>query len=211
MKIVDISLTLSQDMIMYPGCSLPKFFTIDTPDDEQSFLTTKIEIETHTGTHIDAPKHLLGKGLSVDKIPLDNLYGTAIIYEAKEERPMGLSAFKKEITDSLKDKIVIFKTGEGKYLAEGTFRRNFLVPSKELSMYLIDQGIKCVGIDTLSIDACDPFEVVNHPLYLENDIPVIEGLYLEDVLAGQYTFICLPLKLKNLDGSPARAIIIQND
>ena len=105
-------------------------------------------------------------------------------------------------------KIILLKTGESSYLTQGVFRSAFLTPQAGEIKRLIEAKIKSLGIDTLSIDGYNDLEAINHHLLLEAGIPIIEGLNLENVSPGEYFCICLPLKLQNLDGSPARCSLI---
>ncbi|MHA1214783.1 MAG: cyclase family protein [Candidatus Hodarchaeales archaeon] len=207
MKLYDISLTISTEIIVYPEDPKPKFTKYEEPDEENSFHTTLIEFLSHTGTHVDAPSHLLPKGTTIDEMPLKNLVGEALVIDTSRPELMTTKNVRKN--SPLKEKIVLLKTGEGGNLKKGIFNEHYLAPGRELAEWLVKQEIKAIGIDTLSIDRFDITEVESHPIFLEAQIPIIEGLYLEEVTTGTYFCVCLPLKLKGLDGSPARVILIE--
>ncbi len=208
MRIMDISMTIRSDMVSYPEDPQPKFSPWDVPNEENSFRSTWIELLSHTGTHVDAPIHLFPNGIGIDQLQLNCLIGDAIVVDVTNKEKMSVNYFKTH-KDTLKDKIVLLKTGEGNYLEKGVFRKNYLAPDRTLANFLVDQGIKAIGIDALSIDRSDIFEIEAHPVFLEANIPIIEGLYLEEVNPGSYFCICLPLKIKELDGAPARAVLIE--
>ncbi|MHA1331052.1 MAG: cyclase family protein, partial [Candidatus Hodarchaeales archaeon] len=88
MKLYDISLTISTEIIVYPEDPKPKFTKYEEPDEENSFHTTLIEFLSHTGTHVDAPSHLLPKGTTIDEMPLKNLVGEALVIDTSRPELM---------------------------------------------------------------------------------------------------------------------------
>ena len=205
MQIFDISLTIHPTMVTYPGDPKPVFTLHNTSNVSNNFQSTKLVILSHIGTHVDAMTHLYRSSMPINIITLESLTGNAIVVDVAGTEKMNIDYFRK--IEGLKNSIVILKTNEGSNLEKGIFNEKYLVPDKEISKYLVSQQIKAIGIDSLSIDSLDM--VKNHPLFLQENIPIIEGLYLEKVTSGWYFCVCLPLKLKNVDGAPARAILIK--
>ena len=203
MRIYDISMTIHPQMAMFKDDPFPKFTIWDKPSDQNNFTTTKLELLSHTGAHVDAPSHLLPEAKSINEVSLENLVGEALVIEVLPNGDFSSHS-------DPHGKIVLLKTGESAYLSKGVFRKNFLAPNVMEIKKLIDASIKAIGIDTLSIDSFET-EVIIHPLLLEANIPIIEGLDLDAVPSGEYFCVCLPLKLQGLDGAPARAIIISWD
>ena len=201
MQIFDISMTIHPQMAMFEDDPPPKFSIWEQPSEQNSFTTSKLELFSHTGTHVDAPSHLFPNTESIIEIPLDHLVGEALVVEVLSDGALSSHS-------DPQGKIILLKTGESTYLRKGVFRSNFLAPNAKEIENLIDANIKAIGIDTLSIDNFET-EVINHPLLLEASIPIIEGLDLNEVPPGEYFCVCLPLKLQGLDGAPARAIILR--
>ena len=203
MRIYDISMTIHPQMAMFKDDPSPKFTIWEQPSNQNNFTTTKLELLSHTGTHVDAPSHLLPEAKSINEVSLENLVGEALVIEVLQNGDFSSHS-------EQHGKIVLLKTGESAYLSKGVFRKNFLAPNVMEIKKLIDASIKAIGIDALSIDSFET-EVIIHSLLLEANIPIIEGLDLDAVPLGEYFCVCLPLKLQGLDGAPARAIIISWD
>lgn len=192
--ILDITLQISDDMKVFPGDVQPKFsLRYDYADD--GCRVSDMILGSHTGTHIDAPKHFFKKGNTVDRIPLNQLLGSARIFEFKSK------VLQKEDLpkDIKKNEIILIKNLKGK--------DSFL--SINAAEYLVSKKIKAIGCQGLSIESSESNGTV-HKKLLSHDIPIIEGLDLDKVKPGRYFFICLPLKLKNFDGAPCRAILLKN-
>ncbi|MHA1166980.1 MAG: cyclase family protein [Candidatus Hodarchaeales archaeon] len=209
MKIRDISLALYPGMAVYKGDISPEFERIVAVAGKQRFTTTMVKLLTHTGTHIDAPSHLDVNGVNIDEVDLKRLVGQAVVVDVTDKDISDVNTFNQEEI-ILDGKILLVKTGESKYLKEGIVRNDYRAFNGEVAAFVASSGIVAIGIDTLSIDGPDSVSFGAHDVFLGGNIPVIEGLDLENVNEGEYFFICLPLRLKGLDGSPARAIIIED-
>jgi arylformamidase len=203
MQIYDISMTIHPHMAMFEDDPAPRLSIWEQPSEQNSFTTSKLELLSHTGTHVDAPSHLFPGTKTIDKVLLDDLVGEALVIEVLADGNFSPHS-------DPQGKIILLKTGESTYLRKGVFRSNFMAPNAIGIKKLIDANIKAIGIDTFSIDNFET-EVINHSLLLEASIPIIEGLDLSKVPLGEYFCVCLPLKLQDLDGAPARAIIIRWD
>jgi arylformamidase len=209
MRIYDITLTISPDLPVWPGddrISLNRVSQIEKGDD---FNVTRLNMCVHTGTHIDAPYHALGGDtLTVDKLPLKALTGRAYV--------LNLPGIDLITADILKEaeipprtRRLLFRTRNSDDWKAGIteFRSDFVAVSADGAQYLVDRGVKLVGVDYLSIA---PFDNVisTHKILLEGGVIIVEGLDLSQVSQGRYTLHCLPLKLAATEGAPARAILV---
>lgn len=200
MKIIDITRPLSGSTVAYPGDEPPVF----TQHDQGQYLISDIHMNSHSGTHIDAPVHYLKTGDTIDTISLSRLVGPC--------RVLDVSRAGREITTSfIRGRIegvsrILLKTA---FSAYSTFREDYPSLTRDAAQYLIKNGVKCVGIDSFSIEAfvCDG---AVHRELLGNGCIIIELLDLSSVEEGDYTIVALPLRLSGLDGSPARVILIQD-
>lgn len=194
---IDISLPLDRKLITYPGDAGLELYDYYTHEKDGVHIT-RILMETHTGTHIDAPFHALKNGPGMSSIPLENLIGPCTVAEAKGDYVRA-----GDIPDPC-EKRIIFKTKNSSLY--GRFDTNFTYISMEAAQKMVEMGVEAVGIDYLSIEKFGTSGMPVHRKLLENGIAIIEGLDLKDVKPGGYELICLPLKL-DLDGAPCRAIL----
>ena len=188
---------------MTPGLKFPELMQIDKGDICNTSLLT---CPVHVGTHIDAPLHFIDGGDGIETLPLNSLAGKAKVIEIKNETEIPLE----EIEDTLIDEgdIILFKTKNSEvYLKEKAFNENYVYLSTKAAKYLARKKIATVGIDYYSIAGINNNLVDCHEVLLGAKITIIEGLDLSGISPGEYEFICLPLKIKGSDGSPARAII----
>ncbi len=204
-SIIDISVELSEDTLVYPGDPRPEFEQYRTIE-KDSYSLLRLRITTHTSTHMDAPKHVLLNGTDVTGVPLERLIGRARVL--KFEKSTHITKADLEKYSPAQDEIILLKTGEINYLKSGIFRKEYIALTKEAAEYLVKCGIKAVGIDGLSIEPYDG-DLTVHKILLSAGIPIFEVLDLESVGEGIYSFIGLPLKIRNGDGAPARVILTE--
>jgi len=203
---IDISLTIETGRIVWPGdpgVEVSKLLQIEKGDICNTSLLT---CPVHVGTHVDAPLHFVDGGDGIESLPLYSLAGKAKVFEIinKTEIPLG------EIENSNIDEgdIVLFKTiNSTVYLKEKSFNEKYVYLSTEAAEYLVMKKIATVGIDYYSIAGVNNNLIECHQVLLGAKVTIIEGLDLSGISPGEYEFVCLPLKIKGSDGSPARAII----
>ncbi|QWV92876.1 cyclase family protein [Geomonas oryzisoli] len=207
MRIHDISVALSPDLPSYPGdpsISVEPWHRIAKGDTAN---LSRITMGTHSGTHIDPPRHFNDAGITVDEIPLDLLIGQARVVEIPRAKKIGrdeLEALELKGVERL-----LIKTGNSEFWKDNTFHDDFAALTAEGAHYLHHLKVKLVAVDYLSVEPMDGDGEV-HRILLNGGIPVIEGVNLAGVPAGYYQLICLPLKLKDGDGAPVRALLIDN-
>jgi len=205
MEIIDISLPLSEETPTYKGRKekKPRLERIRTLS--QGANETRLTLETHTGTHVDAPLHMLPSSPSIDQLPLSSFLGPALVAEIRGVETIALehlSPFQQFLSPR---QFLILKTDNS---FSDFSRENFVYLSASGASYLAQQGIKGIGIDSLGIERDQPGHPT-HRLLLEKGILIFEGLYLREVEPGFYYFLSFPLKIKEGDGSPARAVLFR--
>lgn len=207
MTLYDISLTISEELPTWPGdppIKLEKTSQISWGDASN---LTHISTSVHVGTHVDAPDHFLGNGDTVENIPLDLLVGPTEVIELS---PMGhiTEVDLREAGIRGKDARLLFKTGNSQLWAEGfrEFQEDFIALDPGAAAYLVACGIKVVGVDYLSV-APYPDPEPTHRILLEAGVLIIEGLDLSRIEPGPYKLLCLPLKIGDSDGAPARVLL----
>ena len=192
-------------MALYPGNPEVIF-------EEQRGMTsvlTKLSFGTHTGTHVDAPKHIFEQGMTVEKMPLISFIGTCRVLDMTECESM-LS------TEDLKQKNItsgerIFLKTKNSFSDQNIFSETYVYLDGDAADYLAGVPVALLGIDALSIKQRGSNDTRPHTALLGKNIPIIEGVMLRDVPEGRYFFIGLPLRLRGVDGSPLRAILLEEN
>lgn len=211
MKIFDVSLTIRKGMPVWPGDDKVELIRMAKIEDGANANVSFLSMSVHTGTHVDAPYHFLTEGSKVDEMPLDMLVGPVQVVEIAENAKV----IDAEVLSSVKFfpnvERIIFKTMNSRYWgsADDSFQTQFVGITQDGAEVLVKKGFKLVGIDYLSIA---PYKMSRptHEVLLKSEMVIIEGLDLREVDAGLFTLFCLPLKLENADGAPARVILIQD-
>jgi arylformamidase len=207
MKIYDVTVPLSKDSIVYPGDPHVKIIRrTKVNEDESKYNLSRYSFSSHAGTHVDPPFHLIDGGITVDNLPLELLMGRARVVEVTA--PIINEAVLEEF-DFTVDARVLFKTRNSYLWSNKNFVQDYVYMTPGAARSLVKDGIKLVGIDYLSIDKFDS-EPETHMALLSTGTIIVEGLDLREVEPGDYELICLPLKVKDGDGAPARVILRQN-
>ncbi len=212
MKIYDVSLTLQSAMTTYDGEPGPTVTPIKAIDKGDAANVSLYSFGSHTGTHIDAPVHFIPAAPGVDTIMPEVLIGPATLLD--------LSSISEAITaadlqgaelppDAAR---VLLKTRNSRYWDDvsGEFHRDFVYLAPDACRWLVDRGVRLVGIDYLSIEQFASPDHATHLTLLGAGVVIIEGLDLRAVHAGQYMLVALPLKIKDGDGSPSRVVLIDD-
>jgi len=210
MKFHDVSLAISDELPVWPGnpgVSMKQTSSILAGDNAN---VTQIQMGVHTGTHIDAPSHFEIDGKTIDQLPIELLIGACRVVEIPDScNYIGPAELAK--TDLRGVIRILFKTKNSKLWKynKKIFQKNFIYLSKEGANFLIEHGIKLVGIDYLSVENFGSLDHATHHLLLRNQVVIIEGLNLSGIFEGEYDLIALPIKLKGADGAPARVILME--
>jgi arylformamidase len=202
-RIYDISLSIKDGMTVYPGDPGVTVERAACLEDGDQANLSRLCFGSHTGTHIDPPRHFIQGGDTVDMLPLEVMVGPALVVEAHGDRiDRGVLAAIRLTGEER----VIFKTKASSFSQEGPFREDFACLAKDAVPYLVEAGVKLVGIDYMSIEEFNGDGEVHRAL-LGSGVIVVEGLDLSGVEPGRYELICLPLKIKGGDGAPARVVL----
>jgi arylformamidase len=162
----------------------------------------------HSGTHIDAPMHFIADGAPIDQVALDRLIGAAQVI-AVPDSVQAIDAAELNRHDWKNAKRVLFRTRSSLrgWMGSREFHRDFAYIAPDAAQLLADGGVQLVGIDYLSSEQFGARSPRTHQILLGRGIPIVEGLDLRPVQAGDYDVIVLPLKVAGHEGAPARAIL----
>ncbi len=209
MKIIDLSHPISNNMPVFPG-DAPPILTIANTLAEDGFVEKKITLSSHTGTHIDAPAHLLDEGTTLDKYPITKFGGSACVIKLNQ-----LKTPKIHLEDIIvfhciietHDYILINTNWDQKWGTD-EYYKDFPILDSSASDWLAGfKNLKGIGIDAVSVDAVDSTELYNHKAFFKNDLIIIENLTnLESLPLKEFSITCFPLSFQNAEGSPVRAV-----
>jgi arylformamidase len=206
---LDLTMPMVSGMAHWP--SDPPFSTepYKLPEKGDPSTVSSLHMGSHTGTHMDAPRHFLPGGAGVDETPLDYLIGPCQVADCRGRKSISL----REVSglDVAAAPRVLFRTDNSERLAsQNEFVTDYVAVEEAAARWLVEQGAVLVGVDGLSIDPYDAPNPAAHLALLQAGKVVVEGLCLSGVEAGRYELICLPLRLKGCDGSPVRALLRRN-
>ena len=209
-KIIDISLTVSPDLPVWPGDPRVELERVAKIEEGSEANVTYLRMGAHTGTHVDAPYHFLGRdSKTLEQLSLELLTGPATVVRVPDETGL-ITVDTLESLDIPADTTrLLFKT-RNSYLwetAEKYFDEAYVAIDSIAAQLLVERGVRTVGVDYLSV-APYPDTTPTHRILLNAGVVIIEGLNLSAVEAGEFDLYCLPVKLAGADGAPARAILI---
>ena len=200
-------------MPIYPGDPSPSFEKYSTLQ-KNGVNLTKLTMGSHTGTHLDAPKHFIPDGIGIDQIPPDRLIGEAYVADLSE-KPIGSGITSQDLEHELdgkvvKDDILVIYTGCSEHWGDVAITRDYTYLTGDAAGYLVSKRVRAVGIDFLSVEKFDSPEPLTHKTLLRNGIFIIEALSkaVKQFVGKRILIICMPIKLQDGDGAPARVVAI---
>lgn len=209
-RIHDVSLPLRDGGVVYPGDPAIRIGVHTAVARGDPANVSTLALGSHSGTHVDAPVHFLAGGDTVDRLPLERLVGPAVVLDVSGGVG-GIGAEELAEHDLADRSRVLLRTGNAVLLRRGEFSPRYRVLTLGGVRYLLDRGVELVGVDTLSVEEFGSADFPVHRLLLEAGVVIVEGLDLSAIPAGRYGLICLPLRLAGLDGSPARAVLTEEE
>ena len=192
--IFDISQEITTCKV-YPGDPVPKINKINDMNNNDLYNLSTIFMCAHNGTHVDAPSHFIKDGNTIDKIPLENFVGECYVYTHNGE------------VSELDALNILIKAKENNACERILIKGNCVITSAAANVFA-KENIKLIGNESQSIGPIDsPMEV--HKILLSNNVVLLEGIVLDNVLDGVYFLCAQPLNIKGIEGAPCRAILIK--
>jgi arylformamidase len=217
MPIYDVSLPISESLVTWPSdppVRVTQVFHLERGD---KATVTRLVMGAHTGTHVDAPCHFILGGAGVDTLDLDVLVGPALVVEVLEAAVLTAEVLAGLPIPPASERVLLHtrnsdlwaRDEDGRTIVR-PFAEDFVGVSEDGARWLIERGVRLVGVDYLSVA---PFgeSAPTHQALLRAGVVVVEGLNLDGIAPGAYRLVCLPLKIVGGDGAPARAILITGE
>lgn len=205
MTYFDISLPIHDGMLSWPSDPDVHIRQFKTVAKKGSDLV-KIESGNHLGTHVDAPKHVIDGGQSLEVFPFETFLGRAAVIDltgiSGDIEPEHLE----QAGAGTAERVLLKTQNTTRLLLEKPFTEDYVALSGNAAAWLAKRDVKLVGIDYLSIQRRGS-DGRAHTELLIKEIVILEGLWLKDVPAGEYELIALPLRIRDGDGAPARVIL----
>lgn len=206
MKLIDISQKIQPDMLVYPGDPRYHAHSVSSFKQGDGCEVSELTLGSHCGTHVDAPKHMIPGGASVDQMPLECFYGPCRVITL----PAAVISEKMIIDANIRDgeRILLRTDPKGQYAASGRFNPSVL--SMRAAQVLAEKKLCLLGIDAPTVENMEICDGEVHRTLLRAGVVILEGLCLDHVSDGEYILSAFPLSLPHENGSPCRAILIQN-
>jgi len=208
----DLTQVISKDIPIYPGDPRPEFEPSSTIE-RDNYNVTRIITGSHSSTHVDAQSHFMIGGTTIDREPISKFIGESVVFDLSGKRKIGegitssdLEAYSKFVKD---DDILLIYTGTSEYwMKDQNIKYNFTYLEPSAAQWITDRHIKCVGMDTFSVEKYGSKEGVSHKILLSSSVGIIENISsnLKNLSGKRVFLVCLPLLLEGVDGSPARII-----
>lgn len=210
MQIIDLSHPITQSMPVYPGSHPPELKTACTIE-EHGYGVKNMLLNSHLGTHMDAPVHMVDTGKTLNQLPVDSFIGRGVLVDvASQNKDIididDLRPFQNMIAQC--DFVIIF-SGWSRFWGQESYFHGYPTLTQKAAKWLTDYNLKGIGLDTVSIDTDNSQDYLNHKTVLGNTILVIENLSnLGSIPVNQFTFCCFPLNIEEGDGCPVRAVAL---
>ncbi len=209
MKLYDITVPITNDMPVYPGDPPVGVSCVQSLEAGDIAAVSHLSFSSHAGTHLDPPAHFIPGGVTLDRLPLEILLGPCRVLEVLDVDVIDAAWLRSASWEGVTR--LLFKTRNSRFWpAERSFRRDYVYIESDAARLLVERGVRLVGIDYLSVEKFDFEQPETHLELLGHGVIIVEGLDLSAVPPGDYELICLPLKIRDGDGGPARVILRQS-
>ncbi|NMB71445.1 MAG: cyclase family protein [Bacteroidales bacterium] len=209
MKITDLSHVVHNHMPVYPGTEEP-FIEHPFKLEAYEYNKARLRMVSHTGTHMDAPAHMLSHGLTLDRMPPGKFFGKGRILDVRGKNAIDSRFISYNIPDFAGIDFLLLFTGWSDHWGKESYFSGYPCLDREAAEFLSTFTLKGIGIDAISFDKEESTEFTVHKILLEKEILLIENLTnLEQIGSQEFWLVCAPLKFENSDGAPTRVISIE--
>lgn len=210
-RVLDLSHPITEDMPVYPGC-IPPTIQVSARVEVEGYAERRLTIYTHTGTHIDAPAHMLAGASTLDRMDVDRFVGPAVALDVSGMEHIGRRFLEAQAARLEGCDFVLFHSGWDRHWGTAAYFDGFPVLDEGGVGWLACCGLKGVGFDAISADPVGATDFRNHFALFRAGMISLENLTgLAPLVGRRFTLACLPLRLAGADGSPVRAVALLED
>jgi arylformamidase len=203
---IDVSVPLTDNTVSWPDDPPVRVERIEDLERGDNHNLSLLSMSSHSGTHLDAPAHFFSGGRTIDEIDPENLIGTARVIEILDADSVKPAALEPLLIR--KGERILIKTRNSRlWREEKTFNKDYVYLTVEAALHFVERKVRLIGIDYLSVGGAGQDGSEVHRILLGAGVTIIEGLDLSATKPGRYHIVCLPLRIKNGDGAPARVIL----
>ena len=208
--LIDISVPVHGAMPTWPGSTGFRSHRTMEIARGAAANVSQLDMDVHCGTHVEAPLHFLADGVPIGELPLDRFFGPALVVDLGDVNPITVAALDAAAIPGGTRRLLL-KTRNSRLWSSGSaFRADYAALTKEAAEWIALRGVELVGIDYLSIQRYED-DPETHRVLMRRGVAILEGLDLAVVSPGEYTLLCLPLRIPALEATPVRAVLVQND
>jgi arylformamidase len=210
MRVIDVSLPIGKELLTWPGDPGVEVNPRKVIAKGDSSNVSLLSLGTHTGTHVDPPVHFVEGADAIDGVPLHVLVGEAVVADLRDAKAIGpdeLDAL--NLPDRTERLLCKTRNSELWSNLPIEFPDDYVAVTADGARWMVERGIRLVGVDFLSVEKARGGEHPVHKMLLGNGTIIVEGLDLSGAKPGRYMFACLPLRITGGDGGPARAALIE--
>jgi len=204
---IDLTHLIEENMPVFPGTEGPSLENTNTIEAD-GFAEKELTFFSHTGTHMDAPAHMLINGKTLDAYSISDFFGAAVLVDLTSPGLdyVGVETLRPVEALLQKSKFLVLKTGWSRFWGQPEYFENFPALTPEAAEWAVETGIKGVGIDAISIDRITDYQFPVHHVLFRAGLFVIENLAGLERLSTSFQMGCFPLKIRQADGAPARVV-----
>ena len=207
-QIYDLTLPITRSLIVWPGDPAIDLHRVLKMEDGDVCNLTRMNMSVHTGTHLDAPSHFVADGSHVESLDLQTLIGPALVVDAGDVQSITTAVLESLNIPINTTRLLIKTTNSARWVkGETTFYEEYVAVTADGAQWLVDRGVKLIGVDYLSVAPFDDL-VVPHQILLGAQVIPVEGLNLHNIPTGEYQLICLPMLIEGSDGAPCRTVLL---
>ncbi|MDW7658053.1 MAG: cyclase family protein [Bacillota bacterium] len=208
-QILDISVALSDQTIIYPGDPIPEYCLVSSQINGDTANVGYLKLCIHNGTHVDVPYHFRDDGRTLEQMPLDHWMGPALVVDVTAADRCVKASDLEGVPLQAYARILLKTKNSHANRLSNQFNEDFIFLDKSACDRMVAAGVKTVGLDYITVDPLGSVDFPAHRALLGHDICIIEHINLKDVDPGVYFLMCLPLKLVGTDGAPARVVLLK--